>query len=92
MSARDQRVGTSHLDRVEVESCRFGRFSENPEPSRCRNDLKVHTLEYGVVRWGCPETPPQNGNISTPQLESENPLSCSSVSRASRQIRGFFPT
>jgi len=25
----------------------------------CRNDLKVHTLEYGVVRWGSPETPPQ---------------------------------
>ena len=41
MSARDQRVGTSHLDRVEVESCRFGRFFENPEPSRCRRTVGV---------------------------------------------------
>ena len=58
MSTRDQRVGTSHSDRVEL-MCHFGRFFMNPEHSLCRNDLKVHTLEYGVVRWGSPETPPQ---------------------------------
>ena len=30
-------------------------------PCRTTQCRKVHTLEYGMVRWGSPKTPPHSG-------------------------------